>query len=689
MYIPSPILFWLLICHLCQAALPSSTINTLSKREVSPEPEEFTRTPHVSEEETDTLAEEEIEEQPTSRHVYFASPFSPTEVEAHGGYAPRLAPTPEGFGLEFHANNPDGPSAYLSTYASREQAVAAYGNQKGWVAVIKKSPNMFNLFSTLGNREDMQGVYAALGGVRYGQIKGWFLSEPGHDTLDLTPNTHFDPAYDMLKPSEDAIPEMAGFPIDSPMWDSSPWNLYKPRQGSTPEQYAKLLEKRAIGFMNSKDLGLALGWTDGQFPLFQQLPESVGAVVLKLAKRAASETKTSAYKVFHASRRGYRGIDETYKVAETMRVATEDAVRGAATVAELTMQRDFLGRLLFQSARADAFSARVVAAQTEAQLDVDMMAGLMSEWHTMRPREFGMTETDLVPRLKQTMERIKVIKARNDVKMDQNSLKQRAVRAEPTTDSTTPNDLIWVPKWEKRLVAEGLELQVLGQEMTALQSVLRAVDTNMKKLQKIQTTFEQAAEKVEAAKRKKEMQDAKARAIDKLAKQADKLSGSSWSKSATVAGLTITGLTLAAFGLGGAVATAKSAAGGAVASVAAWKTPEEFGEAVIAGTAPQPSAQEFADSIVRMVAQQPIQVEAAEVEHLLREATSRIVSKSAAKAADKVALLAKRRRLARRSTQTASPEARFWLAAAQRAAEKGARKAYSLADSKLQVPQQP
>ncbi|PHH69092.1 putative enterotoxin [Ophiocordyceps australis] len=608
-----------------------------------------------------------------------------------GGYAPLEAPSPLGFSLEFHAHHSHGPSAYVSAYESVEQAALPYGHSRVWVAQVLKSTNMFNLYETLGFQDHARGVFAVLGGVRHGQIKGWQLVEHGRVTNVFIENTHFDRAYTPHRPPEQVRPQLAGFEMDSHMWNSPPWSHYRPRPGSTPQEYAQQLQQSANDLMASNGLGVALGWTPGQFPLFHQPPESDGHHILHLVDEAAYRAKIHADAAHLAKGSRYRDTAEAYQLATMARTAATHAVSEAAKVADLTTQHDFLGRLYFASARREALKARSLAVRAEKNAQFALISELTGEWLHMSRDEIDLEDPALAIRATQTLQRIQAIKARNDIQMQAVHDKEDGLTgaaAEPA--ATGENTLLWLPKWEAKSLAQGLERSVVKMEILAAQFIDKAIQWSITTITEAQQILAQAAEKAKAAKDKKDMQDAKTRTVYSLAQQTDKLSGSPWAKSATVAGLTIAGLTLAAFGLGAAamsvappLAAAPPPPAAAAHGLATWQTPEDFGQAVIAGTAPKLSAQALADSLVRKAASQPVQVKAAEVEELLAEMALQAVSESAAKVADKVALLAHDRRRARRSTQPSSPDVPFWLAVARRAAEQGALEAYSLADVKL------
>lgn len=120
---------------------------------------------------------------------------------------------------------------YVSTSTSKSLAqtwVKTYLKGNGYVYVIHEAPNMIDCQATLGkyNPYPEEKELAAIGGIKWEQVVGWYKYTNRKPTLLMTPNpAYLESRYRKLKRSG-AVPKLAAFPKDHDAWREDPWKPF-------------------------------------------------------------------------------------------------------------------------------------------------------------------------------------------------------------------------------------------------------------------------------------------------------------------------------------------------------------------------------------------------------------------------------------------------------------------------------
>lgn len=178
--------------------------------------------------------------------LYRADSRSPEDIQATNGFNPRgfeeyfSRNRPMNINLFTHAQGTQTGMArdndgYVSTsYSMRSAHVVGQtilsGYPRYYIYVIATAPNLIDVNEVLGRfspHPDEHEV-AALGGIPWSQVMGWYTVTSGVISESMTQNRAYRPSlYENLHitPAWDAY-QFAGFPIDHNAWRQFPWHNF-------------------------------------------------------------------------------------------------------------------------------------------------------------------------------------------------------------------------------------------------------------------------------------------------------------------------------------------------------------------------------------------------------------------------------------------------------------------------------
>lgn len=167
-------------------------------------------------------------------YVYRADARSPEEIKKTGGFVPRGMSAPGQIPLDIslfnHANGAvtgfsRDNEGFVSTSSSLPLAlywVASMLNGKGYVYKIHVAPNLIDVNASLRKYSPFphEQEFAAIGGIKYDQIKGWI-----HSDGKKKENQQYSKQYDALKDGGVQY-QLSGFPDDHTAWKDAPWKSF-------------------------------------------------------------------------------------------------------------------------------------------------------------------------------------------------------------------------------------------------------------------------------------------------------------------------------------------------------------------------------------------------------------------------------------------------------------------------------
>ncbi|HEY1028793.1 MAG TPA: enterotoxin A family protein [Pseudomonas sp.] len=164
--------------------------------------------------------------------------------DANGARIPNVS-------LYRHAlGTPDGNTRYDDGYVSTtrsltmahnigQQMLGAYSRY--YIYVIVPGPNLYDVNAVLGrySPHPMEGEFAALGGIPWSQVAGWYVVEWGRMNPVMVRNPRHQPRiYASTRlPLLGESYRLAGFPENHRAWREPPWaNYAAPGCGATPRK---------------------------------------------------------------------------------------------------------------------------------------------------------------------------------------------------------------------------------------------------------------------------------------------------------------------------------------------------------------------------------------------------------------------------------------------------------------------
>lgn len=172
-------------------------------------------------------------------NVYRGDTRTPEQIKADGGFKPRGYTNFENPGagnidlsLYEHAASAHPETGFVSTSINREAALDFAGVEGFLYVIHAQVPNMFNLHTALGPYYTLQNEdeYAALGGIPWTQVVGWYVVRRGVINGNIVRNRDYNASlFRRLDfPNNLDHYRMAGFPQGHAAWRQWPWQQVAP-----------------------------------------------------------------------------------------------------------------------------------------------------------------------------------------------------------------------------------------------------------------------------------------------------------------------------------------------------------------------------------------------------------------------------------------------------------------------------
>ncbi|TWU71662.1 hypothetical protein ED733_000452 [Metarhizium rileyi] len=291
----------------------------------------------------------------------------PNVLKAEGGFLPSLNPVPARlYSLIRHMGYRKGQygrtiTPYISTTKYLETAIqyaqysASSATGSTYVYRISPTPHIFDTSQSVSleiHKGMSKGVYDALGGILWQQVRGYYEIPLGASKEVMR---------EIL-----ADPEKIYQP--NPQYDTR-FDEYRTSSGQ-PQLYVKSKEayENAKEFMSRPGVGDVVGW-QGDFPLFQEPLHEQKAVKEEEAYEEAMEAATQAKSASKETIKALKAIQKTNNVATALAEvnkasgAAKASIAGAKKVANIVQEHIGVGTYIYQEAKKRSERAREAVAQ--------------------------------------------------------------------------------------------------------------------------------------------------------------------------------------------------------------------------------------------------------------------------------------------------------------------------------------
>ncbi|PHH87046.1 putative enterotoxin [Cordyceps sp. RAO-2017] len=457
---------------------------------------------------------------PEDSFYFIASREDPRTIRLRGGLLPNQNTPATGFSLWRHNQEmvdgiaeADRRTAYVSAFRHASAAKRQLRGQEGFLYAVHGTKNMIDIDRSLWRPIERPGneQYAVLGGARWGQVTNCYKVTHEGELEHLSKNEEYDALYDMQMTNTGVV-SLAGFPVGSPQYERGPWGVYQPGPGLSEAGYAEhVLKVEAVRVMEEREVGQAVGWRHGVFPLFEPpSPEDAIALLQSAAAPAAAAAK-ARFKARDASFQVAKApnVDEALATAERARAAAAEAVEQLGVACRLVNDNAFLGRHYFDNTWHEAQLATHAAstAQYKASRRAISESGPEAKRITQQ-----MGETADASRLEELAAQAARLAARLDeilarVEDAVSRLKEHR-QGQVEAAAAAPDDgTLWLRAWEERSVLYDRQRHLLDHQQPELAALAREAAAEARQCQK---EAEQTARRAEEEARRAEEEARKA-----------------------------------------------------------------------------------------------------------------------------------------------------------------------------------
>lgn len=350
----------------------------------------------------------------------------------------------------------------------------------GYIYHIQPTRNFIDVVKTITTRYDAylawEKEYAALGGVRWAQVRGWTVVPLGSETplekLEYVANSDYDTAFDKCVASQ-GVPQLAGFPREADwypgakLWNEQPWAKYKDKR----------LDEAAKEFMAS--VGNEVKWR-GDFPLMR--PASSAPHLVQEAREAVGRAYRAFHKVHEAS--GTDKAAASAAVAEGDK-AVQDALDLALKVIDVVEEHSYLSLDLVDEASTLVGNARYAAIRTRLQAHVGTCRGYkeqiklfrqLAEKTDPRWRAAAAKTEEVIAKLLELRRRFRDnADIAQSLRLSQMVMIRKLLETRADVPRWLGQGTIWSKQREQRERGLQRELQALGLEVRAIREATSAM----------------------------------------------------------------------------------------------------------------------------------------------------------------------------------------------------------------------